>query len=53
MTALNEAALAAARRDDERARKRFAEARRLLQDHGIVLDPDDASEFDSLAARFS
>ena len=53
MTALNEAAVAAARRDDERARKRLAEAGRLLGDNGIVLDPDDASEFDSLAARFS
>ena len=53
MTALNEAALAAARGDDEGARNRFADARRLLHDHGIVLDPDDASEFDSLAARFS
>jgi tetratricopeptide (TPR) repeat protein len=53
MTALNEAALAGARRDDERARQRFAEARRLLKEHGIVLDPDDASEFDSLAARYS
>ena len=53
MTALNEATLAAARRDEERARQRFAEVRRLLEDHGIVLDPDDASEFDLLAARFS
>ena len=53
MTALNEAAIAAARHDDERARLRFADAGRLLHDHGIVLDPDDASEFDSLAARFA
>lgn len=53
MTALNEAALAAARRDEGRARNRFAEARRVLDDHAIVLDPDDASEFDLLAARFS
>jgi tetratricopeptide (TPR) repeat protein len=52
MTALNEAALAAARRDEQRARRRFVEAGRLLDDNGIVLDPDDASEFDALAARF-
>lgn len=53
MTALNEAAVAASRQEEERARNRFAEARRLLDDHRIVLDPDDASEFESLAARFS
>ena len=53
MSALNEAALAAARQEEERARERFAEARRLLNDHRIVLDPDDASEFELLATRFS
>ncbi len=53
MTALDEAALAAARRDDGRARSRIAEAGRLLDDNRIVLDPDDASEFNALAARFS
>ena len=53
MTALNEAALAAARRDDGRTRSRIAEAGRLLDDNRIVLDPDDASEFNALAARFS
>ena len=52
VTALNQAALAAARRDEEQARKRFADARRLLDDNGILLDPDDAFEFDSLAAHF-
>lgn len=53
MTALNAAALAAAQRDDERARQRFAEARGVLAEHKIVLDPDDASEFESLSARYS
>lgn len=48
MTALNAAALAAARGDDELARARFADARRLLAEHRIVLDPDDAFEFDAL-----
>lgn len=53
MTALNEAAVAAARRDDERASERFAAARRVLDANGIVLDPDDASEFQSLGDRYS
>jgi len=53
MSVFNEAALAAARQDEEQARKHFAAARRLLDEHGIVLDPDDGSEFDALAARFS
>ncbi len=53
MTALNEAALAAAGGNDGQARERFAEAQRLLDDNAIVLDPDDAFEFDALAARFN
>lgn len=52
MTALNAAALAAARRDFAAAREQFAEARRLIEGNGIVLDPDDAFEFDGLASRF-
>jgi len=52
MTALNEAALAAARGEDEAARRRFDETLHLLEADGIVLDPDDASELDALAARF-
>jgi hypothetical protein len=53
MTALNEAALAAAKGDDERGRERSAETRLLLDENEIVLDPDDASEFAALASRFS
>jgi tetratricopeptide (TPR) repeat protein len=53
MTALNEAAVAAAGGNDEQARDRFAEAKRLLDENAIVLDPDDTFEFDSLAARFN
>lgn len=52
MTALNAAALAAAQGDNDLARERFAEARRLLAEDGIVLDPDDAFELDALAERF-
>jgi tetratricopeptide (TPR) repeat protein len=52
MTALNEAALAAARREVGIARERFAETRRLLEEKRIALDPDDAFEFDALATRF-
>jgi hypothetical protein len=33
-------------------RERFAETRRLLEENGIVLDPDDASELAALASRF-
>lgn len=48
MTALNDAALAAVRRHDLRARTRFLDCRRLLSEHGIVLDPDDQFELDAL-----
>jgi tetratricopeptide (TPR) repeat protein len=52
MTALNESALAAARGEDDRARASLEEASRVLADHSIVLDPDDAFELDALAARY-
>jgi tetratricopeptide (TPR) repeat protein len=52
MTALNAAALAAAKREDGLARERFAEAQRSLEKNEIVLDPDDAFEFSALASRF-
>jgi hypothetical protein len=45
--------LAAAGGDGDLARERLAEARQLLDANGIVLDPDDAFEFDALALRFS
>jgi hypothetical protein len=51
MTALDDAA--PARCEDQLARERLDEARRLLDEHRIVLDPDDAFELDALASRFS
>jgi hypothetical protein len=53
MTAPDEAALAVARGDHDRAREQLAEARRLLDANRIALDPDDAFEFHALATRFS
>lgn len=50
MTALNEAALATARGEAETARARLAEAKRLLAEHDVLLDPDDAFEYDAVEA---
>lgn len=52
MTALNAAALAAARGEDAAARAAYEETTRLLDENGIVLDPDDAFELAALADRF-
>ena len=48
MTALNEGGLAAVRGQDELAREKLAETKRVLAEHGIVLDPDDAFELQAL-----
>jgi tetratricopeptide (TPR) repeat protein len=53
MTELNAAALAAARGDVAAARQSFDAARRLLEAHGVVLDPDDAFEYDALGAALA
>jgi tetratricopeptide (TPR) repeat protein len=52
MAALNAAALAAARGEDAAARAAYEETTRLLDENGIVLDPDDAFELAALADRF-
>jgi tetratricopeptide (TPR) repeat protein len=53
MTHLNNAALAFQRGDRERAKEALSLTRTTLSDAGIVLDPDDAFEFDWLDERLT
>jgi tetratricopeptide (TPR) repeat protein len=53
MTAMNDASLAAVRREDETARERLAACKRLLAENAIVLDPDDQFELDALEVLLS
>ena len=51
LTRFNEAAVSFARGDRTRAAEFLREAQSTLDDSGVVLDPDDAYEFDWLASR--